>query len=102
MGSTIQWNSLCLVAGDAFLAVDGVIGEALEEHAGDQFLGADVEFELDVVRCECIDVERRAEVAAQEFAGGAGGARPRFRDRWRWAWTKWSRAILHKTKREEK
>jgi hypothetical protein len=62
-----------LIAGDAFLAVDGVIGKLIEDHAGDEFLGLDVELELDVVGFERIDVERGAEVGAQKGAGGACG-----------------------------
>ena len=33
----------------------------------------DIELQLDVVRLECIDVQRGAEVGAQEGAGRAGG-----------------------------
>ena len=58
-----------LIAGEAFLAIDRVIGKGGEQTRGDQLLRAHVEVELDVVRLEGIDVERPAEVAAQEHAG---------------------------------
>ena len=40
---------------------------------GDQRLGLNVEFQLDVVRLERVDIQRRAEVRAQQGAGRARG-----------------------------
>jgi len=62
-----------LIAGEAFLAIDGVIVEVIEDHLGDEGLGLDVELELDVVSLHGIDVEGGAEVGAKKFSGGLGG-----------------------------
>ena len=34
----------CLVAADAFLAIDRVVGETLQDHPRDEFLRLDIEF----------------------------------------------------------
>ena len=96
IGSTIHWKSLCLVSRDAFLAVDRVIGKASEQPLGDEFLRAHVEVELDVVRRECIDLERRSEVRAEQFAGGARGADGGFEISDSWALAGERPGILHK------
>ncbi len=57
-----------LVAADAFLAVDGVVGIAGEQERLDERLRALVEFELDVVGEVFIDLLLKAEVRAQQPA----------------------------------
>ncbi len=70
------------ISAHAFLAVDRVVGETREDDLRDEFLRAFVEFELDVVRGECVDVEFAAEVFAQQRTGGARGGTRRYRGSW--------------------
>ena len=62
-----------LVAANALLAVDGVVGVAVEDDRLDEGLRAFVEFELDVVGEVFIDMEGLAEIGAEKSAGGLGG-----------------------------
>ena len=62
-----------LVAADAFLAVDRVVGETREGHLRDEVLRADIEFELDVVRGEFVDAALDEKVFFQQRARGARG-----------------------------
>jgi hypothetical protein len=62
-----------LIAREALLAIDGVIGKLIEDHPGDESLRLDIELQLDVVRLQRIDVEGGAEVSAEQGAGGARG-----------------------------
>ena len=62
-----------LIAADAFLAKDGVVGEAFQEHLGDEVLGFHVEGKLDVVRGELVHIRVLAKVFAQQPAGGERG-----------------------------
>ena len=104
MGSDDPLKVALLVAGDAaFFAVDRVVGEAFQQLAGDQFLGANVEVELDIVGRKLVDLKDRAEVAPQKFRRGQGGAHRGFENRWRWwTWVKWSWGFSTKREREEK
>ena len=62
-----------LVAHDSFFAIERVLGKFFQERFGDQFLGAHIDLELDVVRRGRIDAERLLKMVPKQFAGGARG-----------------------------
>lgn len=65
-----------LVSGNAFFAIERVIGTGGEQDVGDEVLGFLIECELDVVMMRFIDREGLSEMFAEEFSGfhrGAGG-----------------------------
>ena len=57
----------------AFFAEDGVIGEAGEDHVGDELLALHIELELDVVALHFVHREFGAEVFFDHFACGVRG-----------------------------
>ena len=57
----------------ALFAEDGVIGEACEDHVGDELLALHIELELDVVALHFVHREFGAEVFFDHFAGCVSG-----------------------------
>src|SRR6266550_613016 len=61
-----------LISDDSLFAVECVLRKFFEQRLRDQFLGADIDFEFDVVLGGLIYLHRFLEVVPQHFAGGAG------------------------------
>jgi hypothetical protein len=47
-------------------------GELIQDHFGNEGLGLNVQFQLDVMRLERIHIERGAEAGPQQFSGCVG------------------------------
>jgi hypothetical protein len=61
-----------LIADDSFFAIECVLRKFFEQRLCDQFLGADIDFEFDIVLGGLIHLHRFLEVVPKHFTGGAG------------------------------
>jgi hypothetical protein len=61
-----------LIADEPFFAVECVLRKFFEQRLRDQFLGAHIDFEFDIVLGGLIYLHRFLEIVPQHFAGGAG------------------------------
>ena len=61
-----------LISRDAFLAKNRVVGKLVEQVARDEFLGLDVERELDVMRVEFVHFRRTPKFFPEHRAGISG------------------------------